>query len=390
MQSITCEQISYIECLYEGREIIKTSDGLDYYGNANSLEESLSKELDDLLKSYDDEKAFDLTNLSNYDRATMKKMKITVKACLDFIDIKFTTTSLQDRSNIKKYLTEKTGVKHFIKVIHENDDVLENQDRNDSSKNKTGKTFVIRLHDIERMDQLMSRLSFLKHYNSSLDIEVVRIERAIDFKNTPQEMRIALFKAVKLSKADNCRSYNPNKITFPRGKGKLKIGGVEHLYDDCSASFLSCNTIYINDRNETYCLRIYFKTTDSNGKPLKPEDYRVRLEQTYAGNDLLKLNNNKTVMINDLENVINEMSKAKALSFTRLRNDAFPYFICAYEKFIQPYGLEKTHTISKSGKKVKHRRNNRSAGLCRYLEAHTEFNQIVKDAQKELVKKFKI
>ena len=55
IQTLTGEQISHIECLYEGRDIRRTNSGLDYFGNLNSLEEILAKELDDLLKSYDDE-----------------------------------------------------------------------------------------------------------------------------------------------------------------------------------------------------------------------------------------------------------------------------------------------------------------------------------------------
>lgn len=394
--ALTNEQILYVEGIYEGRDITKNK-GLDYYGNTNSLEKKLAKELDDLLTSFDDEnttvpckliKPFDLTNLSNYDRVTMKKMGIKVEACLDFIDIKFTTTMPQDRSIIKKYLTEKTGIKHFIKVIHEHDEVLENDDTSTAS----GTTFVIRLHDIKSIKNLFKRLNHLKYYNSTLnpeDFEIVGIERAIDFYNASQLMCIALFKAVQLNKAEKCRAYNANKIYSEKDKGilKLQIGGIEHLYDDKAASFINCNTIYINDKNSDYHLRFYFKTTDFNKRQINEKDYRVRFEQFYSGLELLKLNNNEVVTVKDLNAVIRKMSSE--LRFTKLRNDAFPYFASSFYNFIKPYGLEKPYFLNAAGKKIKRRKNNRSTSMCQYIKSHTEFNQVVRDAQKELAEKFK-
>lgn len=193
-----------------------------------------------------------LCDLGQYDHLS----DIKVQACIDFIDVKFTTTEPHNRSDIKKYLTEKTGIKHFIKTADESDDVLSDE-KNNNINDSVGTTFIIRLHDVENLKMLTERIDHLKHYNVNLDPEIVRVERAIDFYNVPQEMRIALFKAVKLSEANNCRFYYEDGTT----KGK-----VLSIFDD-KHDIIDGNTIYINDKDSDHSYRIYFKTTDFNGLP---------------------------------------------------------------------------------------------------------------------------
>jgi hypothetical protein len=416
-----------LEYLYDGYDV-SSSNGVDYYDNSNALEDQLTKELDDLLLSCEDDtlstasinptasiintttplevvhaimealqrsckhsvKQLEATeqnklcDLSQYNRTTMKNAGITVKACLDFIDIKFTTTKPHNRSSIKKYLTEKTEIRHYIKVVDESDVILEDKKKNDST-DCTGTTFVIRLHDMENLKTLMKRLSFLKHYNANLniaDLEMIRVERAIDFYGAPHEMRTALFKAVRLSKAENCRFYNEN--TFPL---KGKTGGIFSIFNDFN-DVRDGNTIYTNNKDSDHLIRLYFKTTDK-GQQLDLKDQCLRFEQNYSGNKLRILNGGAPVRLKDLSNVIKAMSAE--LKFTKLKDDVFPYFRSGYRDFVKPYGLER-ESVSADKYRVKKRRDKcgNETRLSRYLETHSEFNQVIAKAQHKLAEKFKV
>ncbi|WHP05428.1 hypothetical protein QLH32_15655 [Acinetobacter corruptisaponis] len=413
--------LNQLECLYDGFDPA-SSAGLDYYGNDNALEDQLTKELDDLLLSCEKETAFTtitttstneeiravnadlqrrhknnvkqletaernkICNIKYYNRLSMKNAGITIKACIDFIDVKFETAKPFNRSVIKKYLTEKTGIRHFIKTVGESDDVLRDEESNNLNDN-IGTAFVIRLHDVKNLKALTERLSILKYYNLSLnvaDLEIVRIERAIDFSNAPHFMRIALLKAVQLSKAENCRFYNKSAF-FPK---KEKTGGIFSIFNNFN-DVRDGNTIYINNKDDDHYYRIYFKTTDFNKRPLKVEDHRVRFEENYSGSALLQLNDGRTVTIRDIETVIKAMSKA--LIFTRLRDDALPYFKSAYRDIAKPYGLER-ESVSVDKYRVKKRRDKygNETRLLKYLETHIEFNQVIAKVQHKLAEKFKV
>ena len=134
--------------------------------------------------------------------------------------------------------------------------------------------------------------------------------------------------------------------------------------------------------------RIYFKTTDFNGLPLSIEEYRVRLEETYSGDALLKLNGGQPVKIRDFATVIKGMSKA--LSFTKLKDNAFPYFRSGYRDIAAPYGLKKETKQGLNGIKKTRRNNGNVRPLSKYLVTYTEFNQKTAKAQHKLAEKFLI
>lgn len=399
-----------LECIYNDSytPLPSPSDGLHYCGNDDKAD-ALDAELDFLLEGGDSptiqfnssisinsqtphkDVLVIMSDLERRHKHSVKQLRnklcdlgqydhlsdIKVQACIDFIDVKFTTTEPHNRSDIKKYLTEKTGIKHFIKTADESDDVLSDE-KNNNINDSVGTTFIIRLHDVENLKMLTERIDHLKHYNVNLDPEIVRVERAIDFYNVPQEMRIALFKAVKLSEANNCRFYYEDGTT----KGK-----VLSIFDD-KHDIIDGNTIYINDKDSDHSYRIYFKTTDFNGLPLRIEEYRVRFEETYSGDALLKLNGGQPVKIRDFATVIKGMSKA--LSFTKLKDNAFPYFRSGYRDIAAPYALKKETKQGLNGIKKTRRNNGNVRPLSKYLVTYTEFNQIVAKSQHKLAAKFLI
>lgn len=83
--------------------------------------------MENALQAYDFETLI-YSNIHNYD---FKAMNIMVKAHVDFLDLYFEINRSSSRHDIKKYLTEKTGIKHYI--------------------SEYGKGFIIRLHDMNSL-----------------------------------------------------------------------------------------------------------------------------------------------------------------------------------------------------------------------------------------------
>ncbi|EHU2483438.1 hypothetical protein ABTA49_12770 [Acinetobacter baumannii] len=458
--------IEELESIYEGRDIASPTKGLDYnyakYGKTQSQEDILGEELDSLLLSYTDDQpnkiqfngvitvnsqtpiesihiAFsklkrnlvDLTNIANYNKDTLKELGIgSPKACLDFIDVEFETSNPQHRSHIKKYLTEHTkskkhpkGIKHFIRTIHESNDVLENEEKNNATDN-VGTKFVIRLHDVENSKALQKRLNFLKHYNPDLVIEnlkLVAVERAIDISNAPIEMLIALYKAVKLDEdASNFRmaQKKPERMMTDHGKDithlKTKypnavshLRGSKHFNNNADIFSLSDylaaltpiassdhrtfeytgHTLYINPKEAVYILRLYYKTTDRD-EILPFEEWRVRFEERYLDYALSSLIGKSQVTVKDLPELINAMSRK--LKLYKLKDDADKYFQFIYRAIPAPYAQEKqfVHGINGRAKKRVDKSGNVNA-LGKNLEPHSEFNRMIKEEQHNLAKKFK-
>ena len=110
-------------------------------------------------QSADDWETINYSNINNYD---FKAMKIKVKAQVDFLDLHFEISKPSTRHDIKKYLTEKTGIAHYI--------------------SEHGKGFIIRLHDINSLRELQHRIEYLKHFDCNKEsFQITEIELAIDF-----------------------------------------------------------------------------------------------------------------------------------------------------------------------------------------------------------------
>ena len=78
------------------------------------------------------------SNIHSYD---FKPMNIKIKACIDFLDIYFQVEKSCTRHDIKKYLTEKTKIRHFIK--------------------ESGSGYMIRLHDMHSINSINKRIGHL-------------------------------------------------------------------------------------------------------------------------------------------------------------------------------------------------------------------------------------
>lgn len=99
------------------------------------------------------------SNINSYD---FKAMNIKIKACLDFLDIYFQVEKSCTRHDIKKYLTEKTKIRHFIK-------------ESDSG-------YIIRLHDMNSIHSINQRTAHLNHFGLIKDsLAITEMEVALDF-----------------------------------------------------------------------------------------------------------------------------------------------------------------------------------------------------------------
>ncbi|MCX0340155.1 hypothetical protein [Acinetobacter radioresistens] len=85
-------------------------------------------------KQADDLETKIYSNINSYD---FKAMNIKIRARVDFLDLYFEITKASSRHDIKKFLTEKTGIKHYIK------------------ERLNG--YVIRLHDMNSLKLLNER-----------------------------------------------------------------------------------------------------------------------------------------------------------------------------------------------------------------------------------------
>lgn len=117
------------------------------------------------------------SNIHSYD---FKAMNIKIKACLDFVDIYFQVEKPCTRHDIKKYLTEKTKIRHFIK--------------------ESGDGYIIRLHDMNSIHSINKRLMYLNHFGLEKNsLAITEMEVAVDFYGYKHLALItALLKSLKL------------------------------------------------------------------------------------------------------------------------------------------------------------------------------------------------
>lgn len=309
------------------------------------------------------------TNIDCYD---FQMANIKIRACIDFIDIQFETDEFHSYSNIKKYLTEQTGKSHYIKPLEGN--LV-------SSKN-----FLIRLHDIHNMDSLSSTLAPLQHFISALsinDLHIYEIELAMDFYNAPDELTLALFKAIRLTEeTNNIRLYGKYKkdLLFFKLKDSDKHKKVAPTFPLHVLDFLrnggcekySNGNIGINPKTAPIYYHIYLKRTDHGGCILPPDKHRIRLELNMKQSKLPE------AKIGNLASVINKGSKL--LQFIKLKNTANKKEKVNFYR-VYPYGLEVPYYYDSQRNKRK---------LLPYIESNPYMNKIKRDVFKTLADKFSI
>lgn len=276
------------------------------------------------------------SNINNYD---FKAMNIMIKAQVDFLDLYFEIEKYSTRHDIKKYLTEKTGITHYI------------------SEHKKG--FIIRLHDMNSIDQLQRRIQYLNHFQCKEDsFRVMEMELAIDFYRFKHKALVtALFKSICLpSTADNFRIFKNQLGVFT----PIPLTPIAMMKKTESGY-----NIGINHKKADEYWHLYVKTTDQNKQPLPKYKWRIRAEKNIKRDVLNQIDNRLT----NLKRVL--FDGFKGLSFTRLVNNAPRSVKEAYKEKIQPFGMEQKIYYDKS----RHKRT-----LQEYIEKHADLNRLISNA----------
>lgn len=314
--------------------------------NLISVLDSLSDRYAANAKSADELETLIYSNINNYD---FKAMKIKVKAQVDFLDLYFEISKASTRHDIKKYLTEKTRITHYI------------------SEHKNG--FIIRLHDINSLHQLQRRIQYLHHFDCDINsIRIMEIELAIDFYQFKHRALVtALFKSIRLpSSTNNFRVY------------KSKSGEFTPIPNDPLTMISKLNESYnvgINHKNADEYWHLYVKTTDHNKQLLPLIDWRIRAEKNIKFNVL-------TQMDNRLLNVRQVLSKGfKGLSFTQLKRNAPLHMKAKYKDSVNAFGQEQEIYYDKS----RHKRT-----LPEHIEKNIALNQLISNAVQNLLRNFTI
>lgn len=286
------------------------------------------------------------SNIHSYD---FKAMNIQLKAQVDFIDLYFEIGKTSTRHDIKKFLTEKTGITHYI------------------SEYQAG--FIIRLHDMNSFNVLRRRISYLKHFECNFDsFKIMEIELAIDFYNFKHRaLTTALFKSIRLpSTVENLRVY------------KSQLGVFTPIPSTPYSMFRKLENGYnigINHRDAEEYWHLYVKTTDCNKQPLPKNEWRVRAEKNIKRNILNKMDNRLT----NIKRVL--LDGFKGLSFTQLKANSSKQLIEEYKNTVRAFGTEIPTYYDKS----RHEKN-----LSESMKKHGELNQLISSAVHNLVRNFTI
>ncbi|MCO8090075.1 hypothetical protein [Acinetobacter pseudolwoffii] len=286
------------------------------------------------------------SDIHSYD---FKAMNIQIKAQVDFIDLYFEIGKTSTRHDIKKFLTEKTGITHYI------------------SEYETG--FIIRLHDMNSLSALRRRISYLKHFECNLDsFKIMEIELAVDFYNFKHRaLTTALFKSIRLpSTVENLRVY------------KSQLGVFTPIPSTPHSMFRKLENGYnigINHRDADEYWHLYIKTTDCNKQPLPENAWRIRAEKNIKSNVLNQMDNRLT----NIKRVL--LDGFKGLSFTQLKANSSKQLIEEYKNTVRAFGTEIPTYYDKS----RHKKN-----LSESMKTHGELNQLVSSAVHNLVRNFTI
>ena len=286
------------------------------------------------------------SDIHSYD---FKAMNIQIKAQVDFIDLYFEIGKTSTRHDIKKFLTEKTGITHYI------------------SEYETG--FIIRLHDMNSLSVLQRRISYLRHFEYKIDsLKIMEIELAIDFYNFKHRaLTTALLKSIRLpSTIKNLRVYKSQLGVFtpiPNTPHSM-LRKLENGYN-----------IGINHRDADEYWHLYVKTTDCNKQPLPRNAWRIRAEKNIKRNILNQMDNRLT----NIKRVL--LDGFQGLNFTQLKVNSSKQFIEEYKNTVRAFGTE----IPTYYDKYRHKSN-----LPESMKKHSELNQLVSSAMHNLVRNFTI
>ena len=295
-------------------------------------------------KKADELKTFIFSDIHSY---AFKAMDIQIKAQVDFIDLYFEIGKTSTRHDIKKFLTEKTGITHYI------------------SEYQTG--FIIRLHDMNSLNVLRRRISYLKHFECNIDsFKIMQIELAIDFYHYKHRaLTIALFKSIRLpSTVDNLRVYKSQLGVFtPIPNTPLSM----------MRKLESGYNIGINHRDADEYWHLYVKTTDYNKQPLPENEWRIRAEKNIKSNVLNQMDNR----ITNIKRVL--LDGFKGLSFTQLKSDSSKQLIHEYKNTVRAFGTE----VQTYYDKYRHKKN-----LPESMKKHGELNQLISTAVNNLARNF--
>lgn len=296
-------------------------------------------------KQADDLETKIYSNINSYD---FKVMNIKIRARVDFLDLYFEITKASSRHNIKKFLTEKTGIKHYIK------------------ERLNG--YVIRLHDMNSFKLLNERLRCLDHFGLlHQSMKIVELEVALDFYGYKHlGLATALLKSVRLPcTANNFRVFKAQTGVFI----PIPVNPIV-LHRKLKDGF----NIGINHRLANEYWHIYQKQTDQNGTPLKESKWRIRAEKNIKETVLKRLNNS----FSNIRQLL--LESFKGLRFTHLKAEASSHQVDVYMNKIDVYGMEKEPYLDSH-------RNLRK--LIPDIEMNAELNRLVVNAVCNLAKNFK-
>lgn len=285
------------------------------------------------------------SNINSYD---FKAMNIKVRARVDFLDLYFEIKKPSSRHDIKKFLTEKTGVRYYIK--------------------ESSNGFVIRLHDMNSLKLLNERLRYLEHFSLIHEsMKIMELEVALDFYGYKHlGLATALLKSLRLpSTANNFRVFKTQTGVFI----PIPVNPIV-LHRKLKDGF----NIGINHKLADEYWHIYQKQTDQNGTPLKESEWRIRAEKNIKEPVLSRMNNS----FSNIRQLL--LESFKGLRFTHLKAEASSHQVSVYMNKIDVYGMEKEAYLDLQ-------RNWRK--LTPDIEMNAELNRMVVNAVCNLVKNFK-
>lgn len=225
------------------------------------------------------------SNIHSYD---FKAMNIKLKACVDFIDIYFQVKKQCSRHDIKKYLTEKTKNRHYIKEW-----------------GKGG--YIIRLHDMNSNHLINQRMAHLNHFGLVKEsLAITEVEVALDFYGYKHIALItALLKSLKLpNNVENLRIFKTQTGVFtPIPSDPIILNSkIQNGYN-----------IGINHKLADEYWHLYRKQTDQNGQFLPEPEWRIRVEKNIKVDVLSKMDNR----IVNIKRVL--LDCFKGIRFTQLK-----------------------------------------------------------------------
>lgn len=284
------------------------------------------------------------SNIHSYD---FKAMNIKIKACLDFVDIYFQVEKPCTRHDIKKYLTEKTKIRHFIK--------------------ESGDGYIIRLHDMNSIHSINKRLMYLNHFELEKNsLAITEMEVAVDFYGYKHLALItALLKSLKLpNNTENLRIFKTQTGVFTPIPSDPII-----LHSKIESGY----NIGINHKLANEYWHLYKKQTDHNGRTLPVAEWRIRAEKNVKASVLSKMDNR---LVN-FKRVL--LDCFKGIRFTQLKKSTSLEVKQLYADTVGAFGIENL---------VYRDANRNCRTLAKEIEKNTDLNKLAQNAICNLAKNF--